>query len=314
MQGYLEDRAGGSFRPEATLSRDFLVHAKTIPLSGTVVLSSKELYRLYGDNFQWAAGNVMYYTWKHELKYGETMFDLIRELDRVGNVFCSPSHDETWTDMLVPSNQFLGSQASSSWSPIWDEREQLTPTKPIPEGVQGCRSLIAYAVEFDLQLFVQETLQKDRRRINAPEGQLLLYHALTPAMPSRIGLPNISTSHAMVGVLLDLHADINIKVLDRLAGLGSFGRLGITLWRVFLHSISAARSSMTSPRELPYSLPGVPGIVTQSSYTATDMLSLQSDVRRDDEESDEDRLNYWLATQGDPLLNDPPPSVAFFHT
>ena len=114
MQGYLEDRAGGSFRPEATLSRIFLVHAKTIPLSGTVVLSSKELYRLYGDNFQWAAENVMYYTWKHELKYGETMFDLIRELDRVGNVFCSPSHDETWTDMLVPSNQFLGSQASSS--------------------------------------------------------------------------------------------------------------------------------------------------------------------------------------------------------
>ena len=31
-----------------------------------------------------------------------------------------------------------------------------------------------------------------------------------------------------------------------------------------------------------------------------------SDVRRDDEESDEDRLNYWLATQGDPLLDDPP--------
>ena len=70
---------------------------------------------------------------------------------------------------------------------------------------------------------------------------------------------------------------------------------------------------MTSPRELPYSLPGVPGIVTQSSYTATDLLSLQSDVRRDDEESDEDRLNYWLSTQGDPLLDDPPIRWHFPH-
>jgi hypothetical protein len=89
MQGYLEDRAGGSFRPEATLSRIFLVHAKTIPLSGTVVLSSKELYRLYGDNFQWAAGNVMYYTWKHELKYGETMFDLIVYANWIALAMCS---------------------------------------------------------------------------------------------------------------------------------------------------------------------------------------------------------------------------------
>lgn len=50
MQTYLKDCAGSRFRPEATLSRMFLFHAKKIP----------SFFR-ETDHFQYAAGYMMYY-------------------------------------------------------------------------------------------------------------------------------------------------------------------------------------------------------------------------------------------------------------
>ena len=234
MQGYLEDRTGSNFRPEATLSRIFLVHAKTIPLS------FQDRRWDGGGHFQYAAGNMMYYTWKHELKYSEPMPDLIHELDRIGKIVHPPSHKASWAGERIPKPYTAGSQASSSWSPIWDEGKRLAPEDLVSSGLHRRRDLIAYAVEFDLQIFVKETLHKDSRRIVEHGGTPLLYHALSAVIPSELGLPNTSTPHAMAALLLDMGADINIPISTW---------PGATLWRIFLHSISAAESSSTSPGE-----------------------------------------------------------------
>lgn len=120
-----------------------------------------------------------------------------------------------------------------------------------------------------------------------------MYHALSAAMPSEIGPPIIRTPHATVALLLNLDADINIPVS---------AWPGTTLWRILLHSISAAKSSNTSPRELPYSPPRTPKIVTRPkrAYTVSDMRSLQSGIWRDADESDVLTLDAWLMTLPEP--------------
>jgi hypothetical protein len=155
---------------------------------------------------------MMHYTRKHELKYEEGIFDLIHELDRIGKVIYPPSQKATWAGERIPKDYIVGPQASSSWSPIWDEGIRLAPVDLVSSRLHRKRDLIAYAVEFDLQLLVQETLKKDRRRINGSGGTPLLYHALGAVMPSELGLSNISTPHAMVALLPNLDADINIPV------------------------------------------------------------------------------------------------------
>jgi hypothetical protein len=248
MRGYLEERTGSNFRPEATLSRIFLVHAKTVPLP------FRNDDRKSVGQFQYAAGNMMYYTRKHELKYEEGMLDLIHELDRIGKVIYPPSQRATWVGERIPKDCIVGSQASSSWSPIWDEGKQLAPGDLISSRLHRKRDLIAYAVEFDLQLFVQETLHNDRRRINEPGATPLLYHALGAVIPSELGLPNNNTPHAMVTLLLNMEADINIPMSTW---------PGATLWRILLHSISAAKSSSTSLGKSMYSSPNAPKMVTR---------------------------------------------------
>lgn len=240
MLGYLEDRTGSNFRPEATLSRIFLVHAKTIPLS-----FGNDRWR-GGGHFQYAAGNMMYYIRKHESKYGETLFDLIHELNRIGKVIHPPSQKTPWAGERIPRKHTDGSQASSSWSSIWDEGKRLAPEDLVSSGLHRKRDLIAYAVEFDLELFVQETLHNDRRRINEPGATPLLYHALSAVIPSELGLPNNNKPHAMVTLLLNMGADINIPVSTW---------PGATLWRIFLHSISAAKSSSSSIKKSEYYSP-----------------------------------------------------------
>jgi hypothetical protein len=228
MQTNLKARAGSDFRPEATLSRIFLVHAKRVPRPGQHCASE-------GSNFQYAAGNMMYYIRKHEVRYEETMSDLVHELDRVGNEIYPPSNTTTWAGQPLSKNFPIASRTSSSWSPIWDEDKQPAPGDMVSSRMHRERDLIAFAVEFDLQIFVRETLRHDRRRIDESGRTPLLYHALSAVAPSELGLPSNGTPNAMVGLLLGMNANINI----------STSRPNATLWRMFLHSISASKFSTT---------------------------------------------------------------------
>lgn len=227
MQSYLMNCAGNHFRPEATLSRIFLVHAKTIP----------SFFR-DTDHFQYAAGCMMYYVQQHERKYDQTLFDLIYELDRIGNAFCPPSYNTTWAGQRIGVRSDRGTRPSTrSWSPIWDEGQQTMPQILVSSRLHRKRDLIAYAVEFDLRLFVQQTLEQSlRQRVEGARGTPLLYHALSAVLPSELGLPSSSEPHAMVALLFDSHANINVSIP---------AWSGATLWRVFLHSISAAKPQST---------------------------------------------------------------------
>jgi len=227
MQTYLKNCAGSQFKPEATLSRMFLLHAKKIP----------SFFR-DTDHFQYAAGCMMYYVQQHERRYGQTLSNLIYELDRVGNAFCPPSYNTTWAGQRVGVRSDRGMRPSTrTWSPIWDEGQQATPQSLVSSRLHRKRDLIAYAVEFDLRLFVEEVLKQSRQKCVGGSGTPLLYHALSAVLPSELGLPSSSDPHAMVALLFDAHADINVSIP---------AWSGATLWRVFLHSISAAKAQSTT--------------------------------------------------------------------
>lgn len=221
MRQYLHDRAGAGFRPEITLSRAFLLHAKTIPPS-----------LLQHGHLQYAAGNMMYYVRQHELKYGTTCSDLVYELDRIGNATAALGR---WKDkshslksVILPSQR--------TWSPIWDDVEVPIRNSLLNQQVSGIlhagRNLLAYAIEFDLQIFVKQELDRDPSLCVKTTGAPLLYHALSPTFPSQLGLPKLSTPHAMATIILENQTDINQPVA---------AWRDETIWRKFLKSISACK-------------------------------------------------------------------------
>jgi hypothetical protein len=223
MQGYLKERAGCHFRPEATLSRIFLVHAKTIP-------SQFRDHPGTTGHFQYAAGNMMYYVRQHEIRYGETLAELGHELDRIGNTVYPPNYITTWAGQNICDNRSAKTQSTRSWSPIWDESQQLVPEHLRSSRLHRKRDLIAYAVELDLQIFVKQTLEQRPHQQVGRGGTPLLYHALGGVLPSELGLPYNSTPHAMVLLLIDMLADMNAPMQTW---------PGANLWQVFLKSISA---------------------------------------------------------------------------
>jgi hypothetical protein len=262
MQKNLKIRAGNDFRPEATLSRIFLVLAKRVPRP-----LQDEVSR--GGSFQYAAGNMMYYVRKHEVKYEETMPGLIHELDRIGDATYPPGNKTTWAGQPFPKNYPIASQAASSWSPIWDEGKELVPDDMVSSRMHRGRDLIAFAVEFDLQIFVRESLRHSRRTNNGRTP--LLYHALSAVAPSELGLSSNSAPHAMVGLLLDMGANINISISTR---------PHVTLWRTFLHSISASKSPTTSSRDPTVSEASFPQRLVHEDESA-DVIGLEDGPKYD---------------------------------
>lgn len=269
MHKYLKDRAESNFRPEATPSRIFLVHCKKLPRFAL----AEELSCGKDGRFEYLAGSMMYYVRQHELRYGETMGDLIHELDRIGSATYPPVKKTTWVGRPITQGFALASTSTDSWSPTYGKSSSKmytlasqsklpwstlagriletssTSASPWPlHPMEGAgrqmatrdrfsshwhreRDLVAYAVELDLQIFVRETLQHNRLRNDAAGGTPLLYHALSTLVPSTLGLPDDSTPHAMMALLLDLKADINTR---------SSAWPGATLWSLFLYSVSAS--------------------------------------------------------------------------
>lgn len=165
---------------------------------------------------------------------------MIYELDRIGNAFAPPSYNTTWAGQRIGVRSDRGMRPSTrTWSPIWDEGQQATPQSLVSSRLHRKRDLIAYAVEFDLRLFVEDILKQSPQRCLGG-GTTLLYHALSAVLPSELGLPSSSEPHAMVALLFAAHADINVSIP---------AWSGATLWRVFLHSISAAKTQITALEE-----------------------------------------------------------------
>lgn len=96
------------------------------------------------------------------------------------------------------------------------------------------RNLLAYAVEFNLQLFVKEWLLTCPDEVRRTEGAPLLYHALSPVISIELIRTTRQSYYSMLELLLEAGADPNQEIQSW---------KGDTVWRKMVLCIALPRRS-----------------------------------------------------------------------
>ena len=211
MQEFLKNSVSCRPSPDFALCRLHLAVAKGV---GTSVVSGEEF-----KTFVRVSEKVMQYAKYCEMYDNVTPTQLLRELDRIGDIY--------WLN-LHRSNQKPSRKSDRVYWPTEAVHKNGLPSY-CPRG-----DFLAYAVVYDLTIFVQSSLEENSSSISSKALDPLLSHAMPQRLWSQIEARRIrgevSTtsslpipSYEMVKLLIEHGANPNDKV-----------RAKITVWQAWL--------------------------------------------------------------------------------
>lgn len=227
--------AGSDFEPELALARTWLHHAKTIDRQSPRQVDALDI----------VAARLMHNAKLYEQRYNSCCADVILELETVGNSIRPPTPLFHWTDISARNSQHKAVGApEQEWS-IFDtalgkagqedgadrHAQRRHPQELTRKSIRlhRKRNLLAYAVEFDLLIFVEHWLKAHPSDVSRREGAPLLYHALSPVIPIQLlGIQGVNYQ-CMVELLLRAGADPNESIASWNGG---------TVWERIVTSIS----------------------------------------------------------------------------
>lgn len=201
MQRLFECRSATSFNPRSAICYLFLAQAKSL----NVVTGYDEDMQAFVS----LAQEIMCYAKEVELFEGVALSSLLVELDRVGCHYRGPGRRPHWTE-VTPQDRPSAEKA-----------------------LAGGSNFLAYAVDFDLHLFVQATLASEPAKIRK-FGRPLLAYTLRPTFSTSLS-PRSELSCDMLEVLLINGANLGeVSPCDHDE---------LTLWELLLHQCNSSPKS-----------------------------------------------------------------------
>jgi hypothetical protein len=168
--------SGIDFSPQLSLCRTYLAQAKGL----SDACSASEFIHI--------AGLLMFHAKEYEVSLHRTPYATIEELNRVGNVVAAP---------------FSTSHCHWSTACDWEDSER-------PDMCES--NFLAYAIEFDLQLYVEKALQESPNQVQKSYGPPLIDYAKQPSMRHMVLSPSrgplceiIALLHSVASVESESH-------------------------------------------------------------------------------------------------------------
>ncbi|KAK5122970.1 hypothetical protein LTR85_003536 [Meristemomyces frigidus] len=152
MQALFQRDAGSYFNTRLSLCRSYLVQAKNLNQRWRAMTASSDFLTI--------SGYLMFHAKEHEAMDGKTPFALLEELDRVGTISAESNGSMHWTS-YCPRFEQVNIYARES-------------------------NFLAHAIEFDLQLYVEQALDKISDDIVKLDGAPLLEFAMRPTLQHEV--------------------------------------------------------------------------------------------------------------------------------